>query len=156
MDFYFRFIGPNINRITKGTDRSPLSRFLPDKKYFPWRGRAFERFCYQHHQFIADRLGFGGIAYDAGSWFNRKAEGFQIDLAYFRADRVITICEMKFLDRPVGKDVIAPMEQRIRRMPNPKILTVERVLVTATPPTVALLSEGYFNSILTLDDLFLK
>ena len=61
---------------------------------------------------------------------------------------------MKFLDRPVGKGIIAPMEQRIHRMPNPRSLTVERVLITATPPTDQLASEGYFNSILTLEDIY--
>ena len=70
-----------------------------------------------------------------------------------RADRVMTLCEMKFPDRKIGMEVVGPAEQRRQRIHNPKQLTIEQVLITASEPTERLRDEGYFNRILTLPDL---
>ena len=158
LDFYFRFVHSNRKRINQGNVRNPGMQFLPDKTYYPWRGLAFERFCYNHRQLIADRLGFGAVAFDAGPWFSRGEDdkGFQVDLVFMRADRVMTVCEMKFKDTKVGTEVIAPFEEKIQRLSNPSTRrrTIERVLVTASEPTEELRREGYFHRILTLPELF--
>lgn len=155
LDFYFRFLHDNKKRINKGTDQNLFLKYLPDKLYYPWRGYAFEKFCYQHEHLIARRLGFGGIAYDAGPWFERnKRERFQIDLAYIRSDRVMTICEIKFMDNEVDVDVIDDFQKRLAKIPNPRKMTFERVLITASAPKQSLVNRGYFHHILTLDNIF--
>jgi hypothetical protein len=73
---------------------------------------------------------------------------------FIRADRVITLCEMKFQDGKVGKGVIAEVERKRAALPNPKGYTIETVLITASPPTDDLVREGYFHRILLLEDLF--
>ncbi|MCK5153070.1 MAG: AAA family ATPase, partial [Spirochaetales bacterium] len=155
LDFYFRFLHENKKRINKGTDQNLFLKYLPDKLYYPWRGYAFEKFCYQHEHLIARRLGFGGIAYDAGPWFERNdRERFQIDLAYIRSDRVMTICEIKFMDNEVDLNVIDDFQKRLVKIPNPRKMTIERVLITASAPKKSLVDRGYFHHILTLDNIF--
>jgi hypothetical protein len=46
------------------------------------------------------------------------------------------------------------IEKKVETLPNPKQLTVEKVLITAAEPSIPLLNEGYFNSILTIEDIF--
>ena len=158
LDMYFRFVHPNRGEINARAGRNPLAQYLPDKQYCPWLGLAFERFCYDHRQLVADKLGFGAVAFHAGPWYSRRGDkhgGFQVDLVFVRADRVITLCEMKFQDRGVGAEVIAGAEQRRQRLCIPGQMTVEQVLVTASEPTPGLKKEGYFHRILTLEDLLM-
>lgn len=156
IDFYFRFIRPHLGTIRQAAQADVMRTCLPDRRYYPWRGQAFERLCYEHRRLIADRLGFAAVAYQAGPWYKRGDAGFQVDLVYLRADRVITVCEMKFQDpeERVGKGVIADMRRKVARLPNPRGLAIEPVLITASEPTRDLVNEGYFNRILTLRELF--
>jgi len=155
LDMYFRFVHPNRAEINRRTAHDVFAQYLPDRRYYPWRGLAFERFCYNHRQRIADRLGFGAVAFHAGPWYARRGDAaFQLDLVFVRADHVMTVCEMKFQDAPVGKEVIAPAEKRRLRIANPKRMTIEQVLVTASAPTKPLQDERFFHRILQLEDLF--
>ena len=71
-----------------------------------------------------------------------------------RADRVVTLCEIKFQDARIGKSVITEVEKRRTAFPNPRGRTIETVLITASPPTDDLVREGYFHRILRVEDLF--
>ena len=152
--FYFRFIRPAFRQI-HSTQDLPLARFLPEKKLAPWRGLAFERICRTHVQRIADRLGFGAVRYDAGSWFQRAGSnpGAQIDLMFVRADQVITLCEVKYRDARITRKVIKEVEAKIATYPNPKKRTIEPVLITASGVTEDLSDSGFFTRVLTLEDL---
>jgi len=66
----------------------------------------------------------------------------------------LTLCEIKFTRNKIGTEVIKDIEKKIETLPNPKQFTVEKVLITAAEPTKPLLNEGYFNSILTIEDIF--
>jgi len=156
LDFYFRFIRPNLGTIRQPGPADIVRACLPDQRYYPWRGQAFERLCYEHRHLIAERLGFAAVTYQAGPWYKRGEAGFQIDLVYVRADRVITVCEMKFQDpgERVGTTVIAEVRRKIARLPNPRGHAVEPVLITVSEPTRSLVNEGYFTRILTLQDVF--
>ena len=154
--FYFRFIAPALRKIRQSRGRPAFSKFVPENKYDVWRGHAFEYLCYRHSHLVAEKLGFGAVNFDSGPWFTRGgvAEGAQIDLVFFRADRVITLCEIKFQDSPIGKAVIDEVERKRAIFPNPKRQTIEKVLITASPATDDLRRERYFNRILSLEDLF--
>lgn len=154
--FYFNFIYPNYKKINQPGEPFPIAHFLPEKQYLPWQGFAFERICLQHYRLIAEKLGFGAVRYEAGSWFKKGLQNTkaQIDLIYARADGVLTLCEIKFTRNKIGKEVIKDIEKKIETLPNPKQLAVEKVLITAAEPTKPLLNEGYFNGILTIEDIF--
>ena len=152
--FYFRFIEPLRERIKQGSGGVPLHQALPDGRYRVFLGLAFEHFCYQHAGLLARKLGFSAVAYDYGSWFNRgdQTTGAQVDLLFRRADRVITLCEVKFRD-DVGREVIEEVERKVAALRALGDHPVERVLISATPPSRALREEGYFSSIITAEDL---
>jgi AAA+ ATPase superfamily predicted ATPase len=154
--FYLRFIRPSLRRIRQLRGHGNFHQFVSDRDYASWRGIAFERICHQHHSLLAERLGFGAVRYTCGPWFSRTEihGAAQIDLLFIRADGVITLCELKYQEAPVGKGVIAEVEQKIARLPNPRGLTMERVLITASDPTRELARERYFHRILRLEDLF--
>jgi len=154
--FYFNFIFPNLNKINQPGEPFPVANFLPEKKYLPWQGFAFEKVCFQHNRLIADKLGFGAVRYNAGSWFKSGLQNtkIQIDLIYARADGVLLLCEIKFTRNKVGKEVIKDIEKKVETLPNPRQFTIEKILITASKPTKPLLNEGYFNRILTIEDIF--
>jgi len=154
--FYFRFIAPAKRRMERAGTGLSFDRCVPERKYAAWAGLLFEFVCWLHADLIADRLGFSAVNYDCGPWFSRAMAdpGAQIDLLFKRADHVFTICEMKFQDTPVGRRLIPAMARKVALLDNPRRWSVEKVLISASPPAEELLSEGYVNRVLTLDDLF--
>ena len=103
-------------------------------------------------------LGFQGIHYRAGAFFNRSTQktepGFQIDLAFNRDDQVITLCEMKYTQGKIGVGVIEEFERKIELFPNQKRKTIQKVLVTTEGASDTLIARHYFDQVITLDDLF--
>lgn len=154
--FYFNFIFENLKKIENSRPGQGFANFCPEAKYRIWQRFAFERFCLEHHHDIADALRFGGINYDAGSWY-KKGEGdkkAQIDLMFIRADQVITICELKYTSVKIGKSVIPDIERKLEVFPNPKQCTIEKILISLAPPTRDLLDADYFNQILSIRDIW--
>ncbi|HLD44430.1 MAG TPA: hypothetical protein VJC18_03260, partial [bacterium] len=154
--FYFRFVYPNIRKIK--TQRKHVGRkaFVSDQAYAIWQGLAFEYFCDRNHELIAEKLGFSAVQYEHGAWFKKRdllTGGSQVDLLFLRSDRVVTLCEIKFQSEPIGKNIIEAVQNKIRLFPNPRQLTIETVLITATPATPELVNEGFFRSIITVNDL---
>ncbi|MDE2450928.1 MAG: AAA family ATPase, partial [Gammaproteobacteria bacterium] len=81
---------------------------LGTPRYHGWLGYAFENICYKHLTEIRRKLGIKGFA-PASSWrfagSGRGAEaGAQIDLLFDRDDDAITLCEIKFTERPFSID----------------------------------------------------
>lgn len=154
--FYFKFIRPALPQIQRSAGRPDLARYVSPLRYAAWQGLAFEHISCQHAPLIAEKLGFGAVRYTCGPWFSRGSihPGSQIDLLFVRADRVLTVCEMKFQEEKVGKGVIPEVESKVRSFPNPRRWTVEKVLITASGATEDLARERYFSRILELEDLF--
>lgn len=156
--FYFKFIFPLSERILQGDyNRAPLHA-LNKESYQKWLGLSFERFCRKHSQMIAAIIGFSAVRYKSGVFFNRttlkEQAGYQIDLIFDRADHVLTICEIKYTQSKVGTEVIEEFEKKLRRLPDTKRKTIEKVLISASGATDALLAEAYFDRIITLEDIF--
>jgi hypothetical protein len=129
------------------------------RRYAAWLGLAFERYCRDNADQIAEILRFSGIDYHAGAYFNRRSmrekKGVQIDLLFERADKVLTICEIKYQDRPVGIEVIHQFEERIQCLELSERQSIQRVLISASGVTMELTERSYFDKVLTLEDLML-
>ena len=156
--FYFKFISPLSERIQKGDyNRSPLHA-LNKESYQKWLGLAFERFCRQHSLIFATIIGFSAVRYKSGVFFNRttvkEESGYQIDLVFDRADNVLTICEIKYTQSKTGIEVIEEFEKKLSHIPDLKSKTIEKVLISASGGTDALLGRAYFDRIITLEDIF--
>ena len=81
------------------------STYTDNAGHRAWSGYAFEQVCLAHINEIKKALGISGIHTDTSSWISSGAEkGAQIDLVIDRADRVINICEIKFVKGPFEID----------------------------------------------------
>ena len=150
IDAYVRFYTAMIKGAQR-TNTMPGTQFralMSSPAYRSWLGRSFEYLCMQHHREISRILGFDGIPYRVGPFFQRKhlhAPGVQIDLLYERSDKVLVLCEMKYLLGTVPGDIITQTEKKVsllqQKYPGRTIL---KVLLTRSEATDAVTKSGYF------------
>lgn len=96
-NFYFKFLKDN-----HGKDEHYWSKALDAPVRRSWAGLTFEQLCKDHINQIKEKLGISGVLSEEYIWFARENEelgtsGAQIDLLIERRDRVINICEIKFV-----------------------------------------------------------
>jgi len=150
LDFYFTFVEPNLASIEEGTFKG--FELLTGRAFDQWRGYAFERLCRKHAYAIAGVLGFSGIRYTSGSWFSRKAAA-QIDLLFDRADRVFTVCEIKYC-AALASDSAAEIERKtgvLRQLFN---RPVQKVLISARRIEIPSSISAVFDHVLFAEDIF--
>ena len=147
-----------MENIRSGLHDKLFSRLCQSPAYAGWLGRAFEYLCINHARRFTELLGFSGIDFTCGPYFEKPKkdeQGVQIDLLFARADRVITLCEMKYTLSPVGKNIIGDVERKVdflrRKFPK---YTVQRVLVTRERASKELEQSGYFYEIIEAEALF--
>jgi hypothetical protein len=137
--------------------RSIRSTSPPISRLKAHLGYAFEEFCHLKSHRIAEILGFSGIEYSSGSIFSRSLEttlqGFQIDLAFHRADKVHTLCEIKYTDSPVGAEVIRQFEKTLSLYQEKYKNTVQRVLISASGAENSLVRKAFFDRVISLNEL---
>lgn len=145
-----------------GKDRN--EHFWRDNENHPslnaWRGRAFENVCLKHVEQIKAAMGVAGVSSDNAPWTMRGAEeqsGMQIDLIIDRSDRVVNLCEMKFVvgEFEVTKDYEKKLRDRLSWMIAhvEKRKNVQMTLVTTYGLKYGIHS-GVFQKVITMDSLF--
>lgn len=158
LQFYFKFIHPELKNIEDGQYKEQPTTAIKLKEYQQWLGYAFERYCRSNHYVIAKILGFSGVKYKSGVFYNRSTtkedKGYQIDLLFDRDDHVITACEIKYSQNKIGTRVIDECERKMERFNNKKNKSIHRVLICSEGADDALVNRHYFDVILTLNDLF--
>jgi uncharacterized protein len=154
LDFYFTFVEKNRKEIEQGTLKG--YELLTGPKFEQWRGYAFERFCRKHPKAIAQALGFSAIRYQSGSWFkSTEKETIQADLVFERADKVITLCEAKYvgqLKSEAASNVIRQAEALSRHFRRP----VQKVLILAYSIPLPVTVKNSFDVVLYADEIFFK
>jgi hypothetical protein len=155
LQMYFRLIKPKAAAVMRGDFGGAPSKGLPHTEYRKWLGLAFERFCLFNHRRIAKHLGFSAIEYNVGPYYRRDHSGnAQIDLVFDRKDRVLTVCEMKHLVEPPGKEIIRPFEQSLRLLDGFKKYSIHKVLVSPNGAAASLAREGYFDDVVEINAMF--
>jgi AAA+ ATPase superfamily predicted ATPase len=160
ISFYYAFLRTRIKQIRTGGRKDLFAAIRQSGAFRAWMGRAFELVCMRHAARLAELLGFAGIDYEVGPWFRaprRNLAGVQIDLAFSRADHVITLCEMKRQTIPLGKSVIVEVERKaeILQAEYPRH-TIQRVLVSDGPVSREVERSGYFFKIVQSKELLDK
>lgn len=160
LHFYFNFIENKMANIQRGLYNEDPIRAIDMKAYSIWLGYAFERFCLSNPNKIAQILGFSGIDYNVGPVRSKKQTaadktypGFQFDLCFFRKDKVVTLCETKYLEGKVSESVIDDFEEKIRRSKIAENQNIQRVLISASAPSDSLTARHYFDRVIMLDEL---
>ena len=154
--FYFAFMASEKK---KGMviNQSFINNIFPSQKFKSWLGIGFEMLCVNHASVIANILGFGGIEYSAGPYFRHGTKGtlsgVQVDLIFNRADKVLTLCEIKYQDKPIGVEVSREVQQKINKIPILDNKTVQKVLITNSAPTQELLRSSFFSRIISAKEL---
>ena len=125
-----------------------------------WRGYAFEDACLKHVKQLKNALNVGGVSSENSAWTLKGTEerkGMQIDLIINRKDRVVNLCEMKFVkdEFTVTNDYeqllrgrISWVTEHVSRRHN-----VQMTLVTTFGLKYGIHS-GIFQKVVTLDSLF--
>ena len=157
--FHAAFIRPRRDAIDAGLPHL-FSQTLQTGLYHDWRGRAFEYVCFEHRARIAELLGFAGIEYAVGPYFRsqrRQRPGVQIDLLFDRADRVLTLCEMKCTWSPVESTVEAEVERKVQWLAEayPRH-TIQRVLIVHGDVTRAVARSTYFYRIIHAEEFLAR
>jgi len=156
--FFFAFIRPSLKKIKSGIHTDIFGKISQSGAFSGWMGRSFEYLCVEHAAKISEILGFSGIDFSFGPYFNapgKDAPGVQIDLLFDRKDNVITLCEMKYSLSPVGMDIIEEVQRKAEIINNKfKNKTIQKVLITRSNPTGDLASSGFFYRIIKPEEFF--
>jgi len=92
------FIAFHLTFIRNTESESYWSSFIDNASHRAWSGYAFEQVCFAHINEIKKAIGISGVHSDISSWVSRgNGNGAQIDLVIDRSDRVINLCEIKFI-----------------------------------------------------------
>ncbi len=74
-----------------------------------WLGISFELFCVKNSFAISEKLGFSDKVIKSGPLFSKK-KGFQFDLVYYRSDKTISLCEIKYNESQIDTEVIKDLK----------------------------------------------
>ena len=99
-------------------------------------------------------MGFGDEVLRAAPYFEKGDSSFQIDLLYKRADKVITVCEIKHYTGRITTKIIPEVEKKCALLKIPNGYTIEKALISLYGPDEALKDSEYFNHFVTLEDIF--
>lgn len=156
--FYFSFIRPNLKKIRSGVHKGLFARIMQGSSFNAWMGTAFEYLCMEHAGKISDILGFPGIEFSFGPYFEahgKNKPGVQADLIFDRKDNVITLCEMKYSLNPVGMDIIKDVERKSEILGRKfRKKTIQKVLISRSSPTKNLTASGYFYRVIRPGEFF--
>tara|TARA_B100000989_G_scaffold250615_1_gene198413 strand:+ start:1130 stop:2530 length:1401 start_codon:yes stop_codon:yes gene_type:complete len=151
--FYFKYILPNTQRIQQNRKANLFSQLVVPH-WQSWLGFAFENFCLKNAFRLAELMGFADAVLSWGPYFRKQDTHFQLDLVYSRSDNVITVCEMKYRDKPIGVEVVAEVEKKCAELTIPRGYTLEKALISRFGADEPLQKLGYFHHLLSVDDLF--
>jgi AAA+ ATPase superfamily predicted ATPase len=104
--FYLQWIEPIARRGEEASGYWEKMAKSPAKS--SWAGLAFEAVCVKHIEQIRHSIGLRNIAHTIGWWSyqprDRHEQGAQVDLLFDREDGVISLCEIKYSDKPFAID----------------------------------------------------
>ena len=126
-----------------------------------WRGNAFERVCFHHVWQIKNALGVSGVETSLCSWRHVADEvhtqGAQIDMLIDRADGVIDICEMKYVNDDYEPSEKSDKEIRRRMSVFADVAETRKAIcaVLVTPYGLSKnLYSGRYSNVITFNELF--
>lgn len=156
LHFYFSLIAPRTADIAAGN--IAYTQIADSRQMSQWHGYAFERLCRKHAIDLARHLGFSGINYRYGEWFRRdsKGSGAQVDLLFVRADRVLTVCEIKYVNRLSSASIGTAIEHQVTALREafPRY-GIQRVLITTGTATGQENASRYFDHTVLAENVFL-
>ncbi len=163
--FYFNWIEPiKETLLKKGLRAGYWEQTKTKPAWRSWSGYAFESICYKHLAQVGDALKLSPTAIpNTWSYTPRKGskeQGAQIDLLFDRDDDVITICEIKYTDKPfvIDKQYANNLLNKVnvfkKKTKTAKQIFISMISANGIKPTMY--SEELISGVVALDDLFLE
>jgi predicted AAA+ superfamily ATPase len=153
--FYFNFMSDN-----KFNDECFWSNFIENARHRAWSGYAFEQVCLAHLPQIKRKLGIAGVLTNSVSWRSSEpGNGAQIDLVIERNDKVINLCEMKYVQEQFVIDKKQDEKLRNKRGSFRYETKTTRAVHLTMITTYGVKRNEYWNNIqseVTMNDLFEK
>lgn len=139
--FYFQFLNG-----THHFDREAWLHLQATPRYNTWIGLSFERLCFAHIFAIQKALGITGIATKTYSLLTPNA---QIDMVIERADKAITLCEMKYSTQPysITKQEAEKLRHRVEELRG-CFRTQKQILITLVSNHQPK-KNNYYNELIT-------
>jgi hypothetical protein len=158
--FYFNWIAPPSSAIKNLA--KPSGFWLEKTKegaFQAWKGYAFESVCYQHLPQIMTKLNLkaSSVPFSWRSSAKEQSNGAQIDLLFDRTDDAITLCEIKYSDKPflIDKAYAKVLENKkevfIEQTKTKKQLFIAMISANGIQPS---LYSEIVDQCVTLEDLF--
>lgn len=115
--FYFYWIEPFRNKTRVTAESSHWLSIIHTPAWHTWAGYAFETIGLKHIDTIRKALGIDKLQSYCGDWRyipEKEQAGAQIDLLFDREDDCITLCEIKYTDKPfiITKDYAQELEKK--------------------------------------------
>jgi len=149
--FYFNFMSD-----LKFNDEHYWTNFIENAGHRAWSGYAFEQVCLAHLPQIKRKLGIAGVLTNSASW---KSADAQIDLLIERNDKVINLCEMKYVQEPFIIDKKLDENLRNKRGAFRREAKTRKAIHLTMITTYGIKHNEYWGNIqseVTMDDLFQK
>lgn len=161
--FYLKWIEPIKSSLQEnGLEKGHWQAMRLTPEWNSWLGYAFESVCYKHLTQIRRKLNLPPLSLPS-TWRyapikGENKEGAQIDLLFDRRDAAITLCEIKYSEKPfvITKDYCEVLNKKMRvfkeQTRSDKQLLVSFVAANG-------LAENHYsnelvNGVVVLDDLF--
>ncbi len=161
--FYFSWIEPLKETLQEGSfDKGNWLEMQTTSKWNSWLGYAFEAICYKHISAIRRKLSISPAAI-ANTWryvpkAKSKENGAEIDLLFDRMDDSITICEIKYsnkpfvIDKQYARNLINKRDVFIKQTRTKKQLFIAMIAANGLRDNIY--ADDLMNDTVTLDDLF--
>lgn len=161
--FYLKWIDPIKTKLQVGAfDKNDWQAIQLTPEWSSWLGYAFEAVCYKHLTQIKRKLDLPPMSL-ASTWRympskEKKQSGAQIDLLFDRRDDAITICEIKYSDKPfvITKGYFEVLNQKLSVFKEQT--RSKKQLLVSFVATNGLADNQYakdlVSSVVTMDDLF--
>ncbi len=161
--FYLYWIEPKLKVISrKSINQGFWLAQANQPAWKTWAALSFESTCYKHIDQIRKALKIDPGA-SSGTWrfvpkANEQEDGAQIDLLFDRLDGAITLCEIKYSDKPFAIDkscaqeILKKMEVFRKQTKTKKQLFFSMITTMGLKPTMY--SEELISNEAILDDLF--
>lgn len=161
--FYLRWIEPMKKTVQrKGLAIGSWLAIQQSPEWHNWLGYAFEAVCYKHIQCIRKTLSISPDAI-ADSWRfvpkkHTEGRGAQIDLLFDRRDDAITLCEIKYTDKPfmLSKSELENIERKMQVFKE-RTLTKKQLfmtLISVNGMKQNSYTENVIHGAVTLEDFF--
>ena len=151
--FHFHFLNKN-----KSKDERFWTNILNTSQHNVWAGLSFEIVCLLHINEIKKKLEIFGVQSAEYAWRSRNSEpSVQIDLLIDRADNIINLCEIKYVNMKytITKDYEEKLREKIEIFRQE--ITPRKAIHLLMLTTFGLKQNLYSGSVqneVTLDDLF--